>query len=89
MSPEILSILILVVIFIIATTLPINMGVPIRGCRSGRRLRCRSNRRRHLRRFPWRPLHRARRGHLPVRHRPVNGTVDGWCTLPSAASEDI
>ena len=27
MSPEILSILILVVIFIIATTLPINMGV--------------------------------------------------------------
>ena len=42
MSPEILSILILVVIFIIATTLPINMGVlAIRGCRSGRRLRCR------------------------------------------------
>ena len=90
MSPEILSILVLVVIFIIATTLPINMGVLafaaavlVGGLVAG---------------LTADDIFAVFPGDLFIvlvgvtylfGIAQVNGTVDGWCTLPSAASEDI
>ena len=87
-SPEILSILILVVIFIIATTLPINMGVSfaaavlVGGFVAG---------------LTADDIFAVFPGDLFIVLVGVtylfgiaqgrNGTVDGWCALPSAASE--
>jgi hypothetical protein len=89
-SPEIHSILVLVVIFIIATTLPINMGVLafaaavlVGGLVAG---------------LTADDIFAVFPGDLFIvlvgvtylfGIAQVNGTVDGWCTLPSAASEDI